>query len=141
MWGGLLGNKRPDRGKKNFRGARNFRGGLFGEMPKKGWKNFLVVPKSGGNFLGVTTFFGGEFFGKKKKIPGGILWKFKKKKFRGDFVGGSYTGGRVWGECWEIKEKIGGKNFRGPEILGGNFWGKCKKRGGKTFWGEVLGEL
>ena len=45
------------------------------------------------------------------------------------------------GECWEIKEKIGEKNFRGPEILGGNFWGKCKKRGGKTFWGEVLGEL
>ena len=22
-----------------------------------------------------------------------------KKKFRGDFLGGSYTGGRVWGEC------------------------------------------
>ena len=51
------------------------------------------------------------------------------QKNLGDFLGG----GR--------KDKIGEKNFRGPEILGGNFWGKCKKRGGKTFWGEVLGEL
>ena len=111
-------------------------------MPKKGWKNFLVVPKSGGNFFGGhNNFLGENFSGKKKKIPGGILWKIKKKKFRGDFLGGSYTGGRVWGECWEIKDKIGEKNFRGPEILGGNFWGKCKKRGGKTFLGEVLGEL
>ena len=25
--------------------------------------------------------------------------KIFKKKFRGDFLGGSYTGGRVWGEC------------------------------------------
>ena len=50
--GGMLGNKRQDRGKKNIQGARNFRGGgLFGEMPKKGWKNFLAVPKSGGNFF------------------------------------------------------------------------------------------
>ena len=66
--------------------------------------------------------------------------KFSPTKFSGIFRG-SYTGGRVCGECWEIKEKIGEKNFRGPEILGGNFWGKCKKRGGKTFLGEVLGEL
>ena len=38
----------------------------------------------------------------------------------------------------------GGVVYRGTcvgEILGGNFWGKCKKRGGKTFLGEVLGEL
>ena len=39
MWGGLLGNKRPDRGKK-FQGARNFGGELLGEMPKKGGKTF-----------------------------------------------------------------------------------------------------
>ena len=25
--------------------------------------------------------------------------KFSKKKFRGDFLGGSYTGGRVWGNA------------------------------------------
>ena len=39
--GGMLGNKREDRGKK-FQGARNFRGGgLFGEMQKRGGKTFL----------------------------------------------------------------------------------------------------
>ena len=38
--GGMLGNKRQDRGKK-FQGARNFGGGLFGEMQKKGGKTFL----------------------------------------------------------------------------------------------------
>ena len=43
------------------------------------------------------------------------MGKIFKKKFIGDFLGGSYTGGRVWGECWEIKDK--------------------------TFWGGVLGEL
>ena len=36
MWGGLLRNKRPDRGKKIDRGARNFRGGTFGGNAKKG---------------------------------------------------------------------------------------------------------
>ena len=61
VWG-MLGNKREDRGKKNFRGARNFRGGIFGEMPKKGWKNFLVVPKSGGNFFGGHNNLLGENF-------------------------------------------------------------------------------
>ena len=40
--GGLLGNKRQDRGKKNFRGPEILGGGeLLGEMQKKGWKNFL----------------------------------------------------------------------------------------------------
>ena len=67
------------------------------------------------------------------------MGKIFKKKFRGDFLGGSYAGGRVCGECWEIKDKIGEKNFRGPEILGGNFWGKCKKKWGKLFWGECWG--
>ena len=80
MWGGLLGNKRPDRGKKKFRGARNFRGGLFGEMPKKGWKNFLVVPKSAGIFLGVTTIFWGRIFREKKKNPRGHSLENLKKK-------------------------------------------------------------
>ena len=129
-------------GEKKFSGGPEiFGGGLFGEMPKKGWKNFLVVPKSGGNFFGGhNNFWGENFSGKKKKSPWGFSGNFFKKNL-GVFFRGSYTGGRVWGECWEIKDKIGEKNFSGPEILGGNFWGKCKKRGGKTFWGEVLGEL
>ena len=55
------------------------------------------------------------------------MGKIFQKKFRGDFLGGSYTGGRVWGECWEI--------------LGGNFWGKCKTKGGKLFWGSVGGAV
>ena len=38
--GGMLGNKRQDRGKK-FQGARNFGGEILGEMQEKGWKNFL----------------------------------------------------------------------------------------------------
>ena len=86
MWGGLLGIKRADRGKKKFRGARNFRGGLFGEMPKKGWKNFLVVPKSAGIFLGVTTIFWGRIFReKKKKSPGAFSGNLKKKNLGGIF--------------------------------------------------------
>ena len=73
--GGMLGNKRQDRGKKNS-GGQKFGGGLFGEMPKKGWKNFLAVPKSGGNFFGGHNNFGGRIFQeklKKKKSPGGNL--------------------------------------------------------------------
>ena len=77
------------------------------------------------------------------------MGKIFKKKFRGDFLGGSYTGGRVWGKI--VQTNLGGmlgnkrqdrgkKNFRGPEILWGNFWGKCKKKG-ETFLGGVLGEL
>ena len=60
--GGMLGNKRQDRGKKKFRGPEIVGGGLFGEMPKKGWKNFLAVPKSGGNFFGGHNNFLGENF-------------------------------------------------------------------------------
>ena len=33
--GGMLGNKREDRGKKRFQGARNFGGELLREMQKK----------------------------------------------------------------------------------------------------------
>ena len=85
--GGMLGNKRQDRGKKNS-GGQKFGGGLFGEMPKKGWTNFLAVPKSGGNFLGVTTIFGGRIFQekfKKKKSPGGFSGKLSKKNLGGIF--------------------------------------------------------
>ena len=66
--------------------------------------------------------------------------KFKKKKFRGDFLGGVvYRGTCVGGILGNKRQDRGKKNFRGPEILGGNFWGKCKKKGGKTFLGECWG--
>ena len=139
MCGGLLGNKRPDRGKKIFRGARNFRGGDFLGKCQKGVEKLFGGSKKWWDFFwGSQHFFGGEFFGKKKKSPGGFSGKILN--FRGDFLGGSYTGGRVWGECWEIKDKIGEKNFRGPEILGGTF-GEMQKRGGKTFLGSVGGAV
>ena len=56
--GGMLGNKRQDRGKK-FQGARNFGGELLGEMQKRGGKTFWgkcwgsCEPQQilGGNFL------------------------------------------------------------------------------------------
>ena len=104
-------------------------------MPKKGWKNLLAVPKSGGNFFGGhNNFLGGEFFRNnlKKKIRGGDSLENCPNKFRGDFLGGSYTGGRVWGECWEIKDKIGEKKFRWPEVWGGLF-GEMPKKGWKNF--------
>ena len=58
-------------GGKKFQGGQKFSGGTFGEMPKKGWKNFLVVPKSGGNFFGGHNNFWGENFSGKKKNPRG----------------------------------------------------------------------
>ena len=42
--GGMLGNKRQDRGKQNFRGPEIFGGELLGEMQKKR-----------GNFLGGSV--------------------------------------------------------------------------------------
>ena len=139
--GGMLGNKRQDRGKKNS-GGQKFWGGLFGEMPKKGWKNFLAVPKSGGNFLGVTTIFWGRIFQekfKKKKSPGVILWKIVKKKFRVFFLGGVvYRGTCVGGMLGNKRQDRGKKNFRGPEIWGGTFGGNAKK-GWNNFWGECCG--
>ena len=138
MWGGLLGNKRPDRGKKNFRGGQKFSGGTFWGNAKKGLEKLFGGSKKWWEFFwGSQQFFGGEFFRKKKKSPGGFSGKFLN--FRGDFLGGSYTGGRVWGECWEIKDKIGEKNFRGPEILGGTFGGNAKKGVEKLFWGKCWG--
>ena len=109
-------------------------------MPKKGWQNFLAVPKSGGNYFGGhNNFLGGEFFRKnlKKKNPRGDSLENCPNKFRGDFLGGSYTGGRVCGECWEIKDKIGEKkNSRGQKLLGGTFWGNAKKGVEKLFGGS-----
>ena len=73
MWGGLLGNKRQDRGKTNFRGPEIWGGELLGEMQKKGWKNFWgecwgsFEPQqiSGGNFLKNVKEknLGGKFWG------------------------------------------------------------------------------
>ena len=60
----------------------------------------MAVPKSGGNFFGGhTNFLGENFSGKifKKKITGGFFWKIFQKKFRGDFLGGSYRGGQYEG--------------------------------------------
>ena len=59
--GAMLGNKRQDRGKK-ISGGQKFSGGLFVEILKKGWKNFLVVPKIGGNFFRGHNNFWGENF-------------------------------------------------------------------------------
>ena len=67
------------------------------------------------------------------------MGKIFKKKFRGDFLGGSYTGGRVWGECWEIKDKIGEKKISGDQKFWGELLGEMQKKGGKTFLGECWG--
>ena len=86
--GEMLGNKRQDRGKENSGGQKLLGGRLFGEMPKKGWKNFLAVPKSGGNFFGGhNNFLGENFSGKilKKTSPGGILWKIVQTNLGGIF--------------------------------------------------------
>ena len=71
-------------GEKKFRGPEILGGGTFGEMPKKGWKNFLAVPKSGGNFLGVSTNFLGREIRNLMKKWGGFSGKLSKK-FRGIF--------------------------------------------------------
>ena len=39
--GGMLGNKRQDRGKKNFRGPEIWGGGTFGGNAKKGVEQLL----------------------------------------------------------------------------------------------------
>ena len=89
----------------------------------------------GGRILGDVCGgnLGGNFWGKCKKRGGTTVQK--------DFLGGSYTGGRVWGECWEIKDKIGGKKISGGQkFCGGTFGGNAKK-GWKNCFGGVLGEL
>ena len=67
------------------------------------------------------------------------MGKIFKKKFRGDFLGGSYTGGRVWGECWEIKDKVGEKKISGGQKFWGELLWEMPKKRGKTFLGGVLG--
>ena len=151
--GGMLGNKRQDRGKKNFRGPEIW-GGTFGGNAKKGWNNFwgeccgTCEPQQilGGNFWKNVKEknLGGKFWGGSTKgacdLVGMVRSEKKGKDFpkknSGTFLGGgSYKGGRVWGKCWEIKDKIGEKkNSGGQKLLGGDFLGKCQKRGGKTFW-------
>ena len=60
-------------GKMQKKGGKTFLGECWGscEMPKKGWKNFLVVPKSGGNFCGGHSNFLGRIFREKKTNPRG----------------------------------------------------------------------
>ena len=72
--GGMLGNKRQDRGKK-FQGARNFGGELLGEMQKRGGK------KCWGS-CEPQQILGGQFFE-----------KCQRKKFGGEILGGSTKGG------------------------------------------------
>ena len=69
------------------------------------------------------------------------MGKIFKKKFRGDFLGGSYTGGRVCGECWEIKDKIGEKKISGGQKFGGELLGEMQKKRGKLFGGSVGGAV
>ena len=95
--GGMLGNKRQDRGKK-FQGARNFGGELLGKMQKKGGKTFLgecwrsCEPQQilGGNFLknvkennlGVVRRGACDAVGMVRNEKKG---KFSPTKFRGLF--------------------------------------------------------
>ena len=69
MWGNA-GKYKTRSGKKKFRGQK-FGGGTF-------WGNFFR--RSSG---GKQQFLGGNF--KKKKSPGGILWKMSKKNLGGIF--------------------------------------------------------
>ena len=127
-------------GEKKFSGGPEIFGGDFLGKCQKGVEKLFGGSKKWCEFFGGSQqFLGGEFFGKKKKSPGRFSGKILN--FSGDFLGGSYTGGRVWGECWEIKDKILEKNFRGPEILGGGTFGENAKKGWKHFFGGVLGEL
>ena len=79
--GGMLGNKRQDRGKK-IQGARNFRGDFLGKCQKRGGKTFWRFQKVVGIFWGSHQFLGGEFFRKNflKKIPGGDSLENCQKK-------------------------------------------------------------
>ena len=75
--GGMLGNKRQDRGKKKFRGPEIFGGDFLGKCQKRGGTTFWRFQKVVGIFLGVTTILGGRIFQEK----------LKKKNPRGGFSG------------------------------------------------------
>ena len=86
--GGMLGNKRQDRGKKKFRGPEIFGGDFLGKCQKRGGKTFWRFQKVVGIFWGSQQFLGGEFFRKnlKKKNPrGGFSGKLSKKNLGGIF--------------------------------------------------------
>ena len=86
--GEMLGNKRQNRGKKKFRGPEIVGGDFLGKCQKRGGKTFWRFQKVVGIFLGVTTIFGGRIFQekfKKKKSPGGILWKIVQTNLGGIF--------------------------------------------------------
>ena len=85
--GGMLGNKRQDRGKKKFRGPEIV-GGTFWGNAKKGVEKLFGGSKKWWEFFwGSQQFFGGEFFRNnlKKKSPGGILWKIVQTNLGGIF--------------------------------------------------------
>ena len=63
--GGMLGNKRQDRGKKKFTGPEIVVGDFLGKCQKRGGKTFWRFQKVVGIFLGVTTIFWGENFSGK----------------------------------------------------------------------------
>ena len=115
-------------------------GSTKGACQKRGWKNFLAVPKSGGNFFGGhNNFLGGEFFRKnlKKKNPRGDSLENCPNKFRGDFFrGGVYRGTCVWGMLGNKRQDRGKKNSRGQKLLWGTFWGNAKKGVEKLFGGS-----
>ena len=78
--GGMLGNKRQDRRKKNFRGPEIWGGERLGEMQKKGWNNFW------GECCGTCE---------PQQILRGNFWKNVKEKN----LGGKFGGGVVRRGC------------------------------------------
>ena len=138
--GGMLGNKRQDRGKK-IQGARNLGGDFLGKCQKGVEKLFGGSKKWWEFFWGSQQFWGGEFFRKnlKKKNPGGGSGKLSIKKFRGDFLGGVVYRGTCVGECWEIKDKIGENKISGGQKFWGELLVEMLKKGGTTFLGECWG--
>ena len=82
--GGMLGNKRQDRGEQKFRGPKFSGGGTFWGNAKKGVETLFSGSKKWWEFFwGHNNFFGGgEFFMEnvKKKNPRGDSLENCKKK-------------------------------------------------------------
>ena len=78
--GGMLGNKRQDRGKKNFRGPEILGGNFWGKCQKKGGKLFW------GECWGSCEpqqILGGEFLEKcQRKNLGGKFWGVVRRGVR-----------------------------------------------------------